>query len=68
MVNQELATGFKLPIPGKYTKELSNSRLFVYDHFILIESTPNITPKVRNEAMQIANQFEQKFNDIFQTS
>ena len=65
LVNAELGTGYRLPIPSKQKQELSQTKLFTYDHFIMVESDPQITTRVREKALKMTNQIERKINDFF---
>jgi len=40
LINGFLSTGFGLPIPHHISQELSKTRVFNYDHFLMIESDP----------------------------
>jgi len=40
LINGFLSTGYGLPIPHHISQELSKTRVFNYDHFLMIESDP----------------------------
>ena len=65
VVNYELASGYRLPIPARQSRELSQTRLFTYDHFLMVESDPQITTRVRAKALKMTNHIEQKINNFF---
>ena len=65
LVNHELASGYRLPVPAKQSQELSQTKLFTYDHFIMVESDPQFTTRVREKALKVTNQIERKINDYF---
>lgn len=42
MFNTLLSIGRGLPIPSEIETELAQTRMFTYDHFLMIESDPRI--------------------------
>ena len=47
VINSVLSVGHGLPIPKQFKGELSKTRLFTYDHFLMIESDPRIVQRSR---------------------
>lgn len=47
LVNTVLSSGQGLPIPGSLKNELSHTRMFSYDHFLMVESDPQIQDRVK---------------------
>ena len=46
IANSQLSSGVALPVPPVLKEELSRSRLFVYDHFVMLEADPQIADRV----------------------
>jgi hypothetical protein len=46
LINGFLSTGYGLPIPHHISQELSKTRVFNYDHFLMIESDPQIENRI----------------------
>jgi len=59
LVNQRIADGFGLPVPKPFNSELSKTRLFTYDKFLLIESDPQISNRVTKSAGTISSRIQE---------
>ena len=46
IMNSQLAGGWGLPIPRHISQEISKTRVFNYDHFIMVESDPQIEARL----------------------
>lgn len=46
LINGYLSTGYGIPIPHHISQELSKTRVFTYDHFLMIESDPQIESRI----------------------
>ena len=53
MANHVLGQGKGLPVPKQVEQDLSMTRLFTYDHFLMIESDPRIETTLRQKVNQI---------------
>lgn len=53
MTNSFLGMGRGLPIPKQIEAELSKTRLFTYDHFLMVESDPSIEKRVTEKLLKI---------------
>ena len=51
VVNTLLATGRGLPIPKRINSVVSKTRLFTYDHFLMVETDPRIEKKVTQKVI-----------------
>ena len=54
MFNTLLGTGRGLPIPKSVGAELSKTRMFTYDNFLMIESDPKIEKRVTEKVMDLS--------------
>jgi len=46
LINGYLSTGYGLPIPHHISQDLSKTRVFNYDHFLMVESDPKIESRI----------------------
>jgi hypothetical protein len=58
LINGFLSTGYGLPIPGPIAGELTMTRVFNYDHFLMIESDPQIENRVSKLADEAKENME----------
>ena len=55
VINSVLSVGHGLPIPKQFKGELSKTRLFTYDHFLMIESDPRIEKRVTEKEVKVGS-------------
>lgn len=60
MANKLLGIGKGLPIPKEIEAELSKTRLFTYDHFLMIESDPRIERRVTEKVLTLITNIEKE--------
>lgn len=61
MTNSFLGMGRGLPIPKQIEAELSKTRLFTYDHFLMVESDPSIEKRVTEKLLKITETLQKDF-------
>ena len=54
--NTFLGIGKGLSLPKQIESELSKTRLFTYDHFLMIESDPSIEKRVTMKVLKMTEQ------------
>ena len=52
LINTQLIQGFQLPLPRGIRDDLSKTRLFTYDRFILIESDPQVQKRFQEKVTE----------------
>jgi len=62
LINGFLSTGYGLPIPHHISQELSKTRVFNYDHFLMIESDPQIENRIVELADEAKGNLEKLVN------
>lgn len=58
LINTQLIQGYQLPLPRGLQQDLSLTRMYTYDHFILIESDPQIQQKVEERVSDLVNSLQ----------
>lgn len=66
MVNSFLGIGKGLPIPKQIESELSRTRLFTYDHFLMVESDPSIEKRVTEKLHMITDTLQKELEAFLQ--
>ena len=66
MTNSILSMGKGLPIPKQIEAELSKTRLFTYDHFLMVESDPSIEKRVTEKLLMITDTLQKDLEAFLQ--
>jgi len=64
MVNTLLTVGQGLPVPKQFAGELSKTRLFSYDHFLMIETDPKVEKLVTEKVVKVREIFKRELNNF----
>jgi len=48
-------------------QDLRQTRLFTYDHFLMVESDPRIEQKIREKVMKLKHQLQMELIAFFQS-
>ncbi len=54
-----------IPVPKQIEQELSQTRLFTYDRFLMIESDPKIEKRVKQKVMKITDVVQKEITAFF---
>ena len=66
MFNTILGTGRGLPIPKSIGAELSKTRMFTYDSFLMIESDPRIEKRVTEKVINLSETLTKDLLDFLE--
>ena len=67
MFNTLLGIGRGLPIPSEIETELAQTRMFTYDHFLMIESDPRFEQRVTEKVLTITEHMQAELRRYLQS-
>ena len=65
LINSQLVQGYQLPLPRTLQQDLSQTRMYTYDSFIMIESNPQVQQKLEEKVNDVAENMQRLLEKKF---